>query len=104
MASISKVFYSTLSIDEVKIELNLKGNFTRCPKDVIATGIYVLIVRQNCSPDGQTLLNIRCHRQDDDNNERWIFLTNSRSCAKRKFVIVYYLEVEVILYLIPPPP
>ena len=73
--------------------------YTRRPEDVIATAIYVLIVRQNHSPDGRTLLNIHRHRQDDDNNERCRFFANSWSCEKRIFVIIYHLEVEVNMYM-----
>ena len=82
----------------------MKCDFTRCPQDVVATVIYVLIVRQNHSPDGRTLLNIHRHRQDDDNNERCRFFANSGSCEKCIFVIIYHLEVEVNIYLLPPAP
>ena len=82
----------------------MKCDFTRCPQDVVATVIYVLIVRQNHSPDGRTLLNIHRHRQDDDNNERCRLFANSGSCEKCIFVIIYHLEVEVNIYLLSPAP
>ena len=95
MKSILLCVYKYRGYEDIKSLWSLKGNFTMCPQGVIATFIYVLIVKQNWSPDGWTLLNIQHHRQDEDNHEWWRFHAKCWSCEKHKFVIVYYLEAEV---------